>query len=131
MAHIGNIPVNLDDGIWRARASNPDGYVRHARFCSLQIENEDGQALITLYFARAKLESVQQLAALLNEIAGPAHDVPDAGAHHERHNLPANSPGLPPTFPIVGPHPGDDARRGVISPRSRPAALPDVGAGEV
>lgn len=80
MAHIGNIPVNLDDGIWRARASNPDGYVRHARFCSLQIENEDSEALITLYFARAKLERVHQLATLLNEIAGPAHDVPAAGS---------------------------------------------------
>lgn len=134
MAFVGNIPVNLDEGVWRARASNPDGYVKNARFCSLQIENEDGEALVTLYFARLELERVQMLAALLNTIANPVTG-PDAGAPHERHNLPADSLGLPPTFPIAGPHPGDDARRGVNSPRSRPAALPAVdlvetGAGE-
>jgi hypothetical protein len=93
----------------------------------LAVTDPDGQQVMRALWATVWAK------VLLAEAGTNSNPVipPDAEAHHERHNLPANSPGLPPTFPIVGPHPGDDARRGVISPRSRPAALPDVGAGEV
>jgi len=74
MASIGDIAVNLDDGIWRARAPNPEGYIKNARFCSLQIENEDGKALVTLYFGRKHLEMVTAIADLLNEIADTGQD---------------------------------------------------------